>query len=100
MQRLWLQVTKLGLLLQPEMTPLIFTRYHAEKTPFTSSVSAQTSASTIAAELATFVGSDRVDRLVFLARVGNGEPPRARSTRLPLERLIVPSPAAQPGQRT
>ena len=42
MQRFWLEATKLGLFLQPEMTPVIFGRYHREGIAFTSSASART----------------------------------------------------------
>ena len=35
LQRFWLTSTSLGLQFQPEMTPLIFSRYHAESERFT-----------------------------------------------------------------
>jgi hypothetical protein len=96
MQRLWLEVAKLGLLLQPEMTPLIFSRYHREKRVFTSSASGQARASRRASELAALVGAERLPRLVFFARLGTGQTPHARSTRLPLERLLVPPEGSKP----
>ena len=41
MQRFWLEATRLGLWLQPEMTPVIFGRYHRERMAFTSDTSAR-----------------------------------------------------------
>jgi nitroreductase len=87
MQRLWLEAARLGLWLQPEMTPLIFRRYHREGIAFTSSAPARAMAAEVASDLEALTGPDRAQRLVFFARVGTGRAPRARSTRIPLSRL-------------
>lgn len=87
MQRFWLEAARLGLLLQPEMTPVIFSRYQRERIAFTSSASARALAATVASEFTALLGEETAHRVVFFARVGSGEAPRARSTRLPLSRL-------------
>jgi hypothetical protein len=88
MQRLWLEVTRLGLLLQPEMTPVIFGRYHRNGTSFTTSSFAQELAAEVTAGLDELLRQEDARRLVFLARVGVGNTPRARSTRLSLRDLM------------
>ena len=92
MQRLWLEATRLGLWLQPEMTPLIFGRYRREDRAFTSKPSARTLAARVASGLIELVGEDWAKRLVFFARIGSGKAPRARSTRLSLNRLAWVAP--------
>ncbi len=87
MQRFWLEATRLGLLLQPEMTPVIFGRYHRNGTVFTTSAPARALAANVASRFEALMGTDRASRLVFFARLGAGKPPRARSTRIPLSRL-------------
>lgn len=88
MQRFWLTATHLGLQLQPEMTPLIFARYAREGRPFTSAAPAARRAREINARLEALFGAETVPRIAFLCRVGHGPDIRARSTRLPLEKLM------------
>lgn len=87
MQRFWLEAARLGLLLQPEMTPVIFGRYHRERITFTSSASARALAARVASGFEALLGEECAKRMVFFARIGVGEAPRARSTRMPLSRL-------------
>ncbi|MHB1926471.1 MAG: nitroreductase family protein [Leptospirillum sp.] len=87
--RFWLGVTKLGLQFQPEMTPLIFRAYHKEGIPFSGNPEAPATARKIAGSLELLLPEGEMDRAVFLGRVGRGEPPSARSLRLPLDRLRV-----------
>jgi nitroreductase len=87
MQRCWLEAARLGLWLQPEMTPVIFGRYHRERIAFTSSAAARALAATVASGFEALLGTECVRRLVFFARVGEGKAPRARSTRIPLSQL-------------
>ena len=86
-QRFWLEATRLGLWLQPEMTPLIFGRYHREGIAYTASASRRALGARVAAEFDRLIDEDRVRQLVFFGRLGAGSPPKARSTRLPLPRL-------------
>jgi hypothetical protein len=87
MQRFWLEAARLGLWLQPEMTPVIFGRYCRERIAFTSSARAQTLAASVASGYEALLGKEWACRTVFFARVGAGNAPRARSTRMPLSRL-------------
>ena len=87
-QRAWLTATSLGLQLQPEMTPLIFSRYAATGLRFSTVASAQSSAQRIARDMAALFGSDVAERAVFMARIGYGSAATARSLRLPLEKLM------------
>ena len=87
MQYFWLEATRLGLWLQPEMTPVIFRRYCHKHVAFTSSILAQTLASEVAARYDALLGDDWAPRVVFFARAGAGNAPRARSTRIPLSGL-------------
>jgi hypothetical protein len=87
-QRVWLTVTKLGLWQQPEMTPLIFSRYVRQGLRFTVAGAIWTQAEQLALELNELLG-DRPERAVWLGRIGAGSAPIARSTRLPLPQLLT-----------
>lgn len=90
MQRFWLEATRLGLQFQPEMTPLIFSRYVRQGVAFTSVQSEQALAAKLAGELTMLLGAGHApDQRVYMGRVGFGETPVSRSVRLPLERLLV-----------
>lgn len=86
-QRFWLTATRLGLQFQPEMTPLIFSRYVHRGIPFTQVVAAAKRAEEVAAVLERMCGGPP-GRAVFMGRIGHGHPPQARSTRLPLVKLL------------
>lgn len=87
MQRLWLEATRMGLLLQPEMTPVIFGRYYREGVAFTSDARARALGAEVASGFEALLGAEPTRQLVFFARVGTGKAARSRSTRLPLSRL-------------
>lgn len=89
MQRFWLTAASQGLFLQPEMTPLIFSRYHREGRPFTSDRAALQQAGHLNRRLAEIIGAGRVDRVFFLARLGSGPAPTARSLRKSVDALLV-----------
>lgn len=86
--RLWLGCTSLGLQLQPEMTPLIFTSYVKNGITFSQSYRAGELAHRIAQKL-NGLGGNFLDRAVFLGRVGRSSPPYARSLRRPLDELLI-----------
>lgn len=88
-QRFWLTVESLGLLHQPELTPLVFSRYAAEGRRFTRDDAAQREAMRVRDALAGLIGEDLLRRAVWVGRVGAGRRARARSLRLPLEALMV-----------
>lgn len=91
LQRFWLEVTRQAMYLQPEMTPLIFTRYVRKGIPFTQHLGAQARASRVAAELSALLGDvNKFDQVFFFGRVGFGSQPPSRSLRLAPERLLLP----------
>jgi hypothetical protein len=83
MQRFWLTATAQGLQLQPEMTPLIFSRYVREGRVFSATPGMQERGRTVAPGR----GAGRPAGLgaaVFMGRIGAGERLRTRSLRRPL----------------
>lgn len=89
-QRFWLTATRLGLLLQPELTPLIFSRYVRDGVRFSEMAGAHATASGLAARLEHILGDVPAGRVAFLGRIGRGRPVRSRSLRKPLDRLLEP----------
>lgn len=89
-QRFWLTATKLGLQLQPEMTPLIFSTYAREGRRFTESVDKLAEADTLRIELDAFTGG-KADA-VFMGRLGFGASATSRSLRKNLQQLSLVQP--------
>jgi len=87
-QRFWLTATRLGLELQPEMTPIIFSRYVREGRDFSRLPRPGEIAAKLGGRLAAEFSPIDPARLVFLGRIGAGPRAKARSTRLPVERLL------------
>lgn len=87
-QRLWLTATRLGLQVQPEMTPIIFSRFVREGRDFTKVQRSAEIARKLATDLEAQFKPVEVSRLAFLGRIGAGPAARARSTRLSLPRLM------------
>lgn len=81
MQRFWLTATRLGLMLQPELTPLIFARYATEGRVFSSTAGAMDAASRVALGLAQVMGADTAANGFFIGRIGQAPAPDARSVR-------------------
>lgn len=88
LQRFWLTAASLGIQFQPQMTPLIFSGYVRQGRRFTESEKAQTQASQLRDQLDRLVGKETAQAAVFMGRVGYGPPPKARSVRLGMDRLI------------
>ncbi len=91
LQRFWLTATRLGLSLQPEMTPLIFDSYIRGNVEFTRHMPSIQLAQTLSAQLNDIISPELTEQAVFMGRVGAGPTPAARSVRLPLDDLIVRS---------
>lgn len=90
MQRFWLEATRQGLQFQPEMTPVIFSRYVAQSRIFTSVVQEQALAERLAVQLSELLGAEAGPlQRVYMGRVGFGPTPKSRSVRPPLEKLLV-----------
>lgn len=88
-QRFWLTAASLGLYVQPEMTPVIFGRYHRERRRFTGVAGVAAKVEDLNRRLTEMLAGESVDRLVFMGRIGDGPPPKARSVRRPLEQLLI-----------
>jgi sulfur-carrier protein adenylyltransferase/sulfurtransferase len=88
-QRLWLTATQLGLAMQPEMTPLIFSAYVRQDQCFTSRESVWKGAQRLACRFDALLGAEEARCAVWACRTGAGPLARSRSTRLPLHRLWI-----------
>jgi hypothetical protein len=89
MQRFWLTAAKSGLHVQPEMTPVIFTRYVREGVHFSSVSKANEMVTELNGRLHELLAGEEVSSLYFIGRTGMGSPPKARSLRHPLGRLLL-----------
>ena len=87
-QRFWLTATDLDLKLQPEMTPLIFHEYIRGDINFTDTRSCYQRAQKISRLMDDNLGPENSDRAIFMGRIGMAPQPRARSLRLPWQKLI------------
>ncbi|MDE2299579.1 MAG: hypothetical protein KGK18_15610 [Burkholderiales bacterium] len=94
LQRFWLTATSLGLVMQPELTPLIFSRYVRDGVPFSREPGMEVLARSLARKLEKLIGPTGTELAVFIGRIGDGPPARSRSTRKRLEQLII-APAAR-----
>lgn len=90
LQRFWLAATQQELLVQPEMTPLIFAQYDKQNLAFSESKKAIARAGEVRKDLDALLTPDIFDRTVFMGRIGAGKQPTSRSLRLPLEKLMSP----------
>lgn len=86
LQRFWLTATKLGLQLQPEMSPLIFHAYATNGIPVSVRKGAPDEAEKIAQALDLAL-SGNADHTVFMGRIGSGKTATARSLRLDMNSL-------------
>jgi hypothetical protein len=96
LQRFWLTATQLGWLIQPEMTPVIFTRYHRHGLAFTATQAALKETGKLNARLETMVGTAQVERLFFMGRIGMKPRPWARSTRKNVAELTIAGKSSSP----
>lgn len=87
MQRFWLTATRLGLMLQPEITPLVFARYAREGRTFSVRPSALAEAGRVGDDLRRLLGAQAVSHGVFMGRIGHAPQPTARSVRKELSEL-------------
>ncbi len=87
MQRFWLTATHLGLQLQPEVTPLIFSWYQRAGQRFSAEPGLQEQARILDGRFVDWLGRDDWRNAVFMGRIGNGPTPQARAVRLTLQEL-------------
>ena len=88
-QRLWLTAASLNLQFQPEMTPLIFNSYVQNGVAFSRNAHSNRLAQKLASRLADIAAPESIANAVFMGRIGAGATPKARSIRLPLEKLLL-----------
>lgn len=86
-QRFWLTLTHLGLAMQPEMTPLIFSAYLQHGVAFSRVDKLHGPARQLQGRLHQLIG-DGPGHPVFMGRLGAGPAPVARSLRKPLAELM------------
>lgn len=89
-QRFWLTATQLGLQLQPEVTPLVFSRYARERREFSKTGGMNEAAQDISGRLSLLVGEGAARHAVFFGRIGTGKAATSRSIRRPLDQLLIP----------
>ncbi|MBK7674018.1 MAG: nitroreductase family protein [Candidatus Accumulibacter sp.] len=88
LQRLWLTVTKEGLHLQPELTPVIFRWYARADDRFSSDPALFESALRLAEDFERLAHCGPNEPFFFFCRVGVSSKPFSRSLRLDRERLL------------
>lgn len=98
-QRFWLTASRLGLHMQPELTPLIFSRYVRENTIFSRQLHQTVAAARLAQRLARHLPGQTAERAVFLGRIGHGRPAASRSLRRSLPGLFKQPLADSPTDR-
>jgi nitroreductase len=86
-QRFWLTLTQLGLLMQPEMTPLIFSSYLRDGIVFTAQQEIVDGARQLQQALEVLIAGD-VRQAVYMGRLGYGAAPQSRSFRKDLTDLL------------
>ncbi|MYM80894.1 molybdopterin biosynthesis protein MoeY [Duganella sp. FT50W] len=86
-QRLWLTLTSLGLMMQPELTPLIFSAYLRDGVRFTTDIAVVAEAEALRHDLRQLLGGE-VERAVYMGRVGYGTASESRSIRRDLQDLM------------
>ena len=90
-QRLWLTAEHLGLQLQPEYTPVAFSRHVWQSIDITRVKTIQARVEQLAGDFASLLAPLAAQHCVILARLGKGTPARARALRLSLPDLTVPA---------
>ena len=88
MQRFWLTATTLGIMLHPEFMPLCFSDYVLNNRYPSQIERLNKQVKLLFATFTKLVGEQTVAHAVFMGRIGKSSPPKARSVRLPLNKLI------------
>ncbi|MCE5317894.1 MAG: hypothetical protein LLG04_11140, partial [Parachlamydia sp.] len=86
-QRLWLKAAESGLFLQLESGPVIFSRYVRDQVPFSKDQKLLQKCNKMEGRFSSLFGEEMAPRVVMLARIGKGKPPRSRAVRLSIEEL-------------
>ncbi|UCV06248.1 nitroreductase family protein [Dechloromonas denitrificans] len=89
MQRLWLTASRLGLYLQPEMTPVIFRWYVQGKRKISQKASIDKGVNLLAKRFEHLASANSQDGFAFFCRIGTSGKPNSRSVRKELSSLMV-----------
>lgn len=89
MQRFWLEASRQGLYLQPEMTPLIFGWYAMSARKFSAKLEIEKLTKELTLDLARIVDSGIATNFGFFCRLGASGAPVSRSVRLELAELLT-----------
>jgi hypothetical protein len=87
-QRMWLTATKLGLHLQPQMTPVIFRWYARDGRHFSAQPELFQKSEIFAADFEQAAGATQREDFGFFARIGTSPMPKSRSIRQDLTVLM------------
>jgi nitroreductase len=93
-QRVWLTAEQLGLRLQPEYTPVEFSRHVQQGLKLTKVAAIQNRIERLADDYAKLLAPIPIERCLMLARLGEGPTAQARALRLSLADLTVLSPSS------
>jgi hypothetical protein len=99
-QRFWLTATRLGLVMQPQITPLVFARYADAGRAFSTLPQALPLARRVSEWLVQAWGERAVSHGVFMGRIGHGAQPRSRSLRRDADALMQPAALADDAATT
>jgi len=89
-QRLWLTVAQLGLVMQPEFAPVIFSRYGRASKPYSVDPEATSWARHLAERIDRLSGPSDSRNLAMMGRIGTVKKrQQARSIRRPLSEMII-----------
>jgi nitroreductase len=88
MQRVWLTATRVGLQLQPEMTPVIFRWYARARRGFSADASFAGRCAALANQFELVAGASENEPFGFFCRIGISSQPDSRSLRLDLAKLM------------
>lgn len=89
MQRVWLTCAANGLLLQPEMTPIVFNWYATQKQNISRLDTVNKEVKELAGHFYKLVEQRESNSFpIFMCRIGISEQPSSRSTRMPLNTLM------------
>ena len=91
LQRLWLTATRVGLHLQPAMTPIIFRWYSRSGRKFSAVPELAVRAEKLTERFEQLAGASPDTHFAFFCRVGESKPPWARSIRKSLSDLLIPT---------
>ncbi|MEJ2344262.1 MAG: ThiF family adenylyltransferase [Gammaproteobacteria bacterium] len=89
LQRFWLTATRLGLQMQPELTPLIFHEYMLDGVRFSATEAMYGRARRVSEELRQVAGDEEADRAAFMGRIGEGSVASSRSRRRSIDDLLI-----------